>query len=393
MTARANTDSAIQRQERKMSKRQRFKVLDRDGFKCCYCGATPEQSELAVDHIIAIAKGGADHIDNMITACVPCNAGKSDMTMLPANVAAMVELAKTRNASLVAKGKHNSKKAVTIRGVEYDSHMAAAKALGVDPNYIRKAKRKGNLDGVGLRRRGHSKIDQPVTFNGVEYPNFSAASIALKVKISSLMSMHGQGIVDNIGTGGAAQQKAVCIDGVDYPSIRAASVALGVDYRLAWEWSKNGVSSRMTLDHSFLVDGIRYSSIEHFKQVHSCGDQVAKRAKREGVVRKLVKGISVTVRGVTYNSIIECAKAIGVSQSTAMEAYRMGRLDNLGLGKGHNKRTDPMGNQLPSCIFWIRSEEKYRVKIRNGDETIQATCKDLTQAVARLSEMKTGVCS
>ena len=54
----------------------RFKVLKRDGFRCVYCGGTPDRGyELHVDHVIP---GGPATEDNLVTACWECNLGKSD---------------------------------------------------------------------------------------------------------------------------------------------------------------------------------------------------------------------------------------------------------------------------------------------------------------------------
>jgi len=58
------------------SKRMRFEVFKRDGFRCQYCGRTPPDVVLEVDHIIPKATGGQDTIHNYITACVDCNRGK-----------------------------------------------------------------------------------------------------------------------------------------------------------------------------------------------------------------------------------------------------------------------------------------------------------------------------
>jgi hypothetical protein len=60
-----------------LSKRTRFEIFKRDGFRCAYCGATPAQAELAVDHVVAVANGGTNDLANLITACSTCNAGKS----------------------------------------------------------------------------------------------------------------------------------------------------------------------------------------------------------------------------------------------------------------------------------------------------------------------------
>lgn len=64
--------------ERKsISKKTRFQVFKRDEFRCCYCGQCPPNVVLEVDHIIAVANGGTNQIDNLITACFDCNRGKS----------------------------------------------------------------------------------------------------------------------------------------------------------------------------------------------------------------------------------------------------------------------------------------------------------------------------
>lgn len=61
----------------RFSPRTRFKLFRRDGFWCQYCGRTAEQTELEINHIIPISKGGLDDFDNLITSCKDCNIGKS----------------------------------------------------------------------------------------------------------------------------------------------------------------------------------------------------------------------------------------------------------------------------------------------------------------------------
>lgn len=61
-----------------MSKKLRFEVFKRDGFKCQYCGKCAPEVILHVDHISPVSKGGDDELINLITACEPCNLGKSD---------------------------------------------------------------------------------------------------------------------------------------------------------------------------------------------------------------------------------------------------------------------------------------------------------------------------
>jgi hypothetical protein len=59
-----------------LSKKTRFDVFKRDAFICQYCGATPPGALLHADHVVPIAEGGLDDIDNLITACADCNLGK-----------------------------------------------------------------------------------------------------------------------------------------------------------------------------------------------------------------------------------------------------------------------------------------------------------------------------
>jgi hypothetical protein len=64
------------------SLRLRFLVLQRDGFRCRYCGRGPEDGTvLHVDHVVPKAQGGRDDMDNLVTACRECNLGKSDVLL------------------------------------------------------------------------------------------------------------------------------------------------------------------------------------------------------------------------------------------------------------------------------------------------------------------------
>lgn len=68
--------------KRDVNLRLRFKVLQRDNFKCCACGASPSKDpnvNLHVDHIIPWAKGGETELDNLQTLCERCNLGKCDI--------------------------------------------------------------------------------------------------------------------------------------------------------------------------------------------------------------------------------------------------------------------------------------------------------------------------
>ena len=62
--------------------RLRYRVLVRDHFKCCLCGANPAVIAgvtLQVDHVVPWSKGGETVLDNLQTTCNVCNLGKSDL--------------------------------------------------------------------------------------------------------------------------------------------------------------------------------------------------------------------------------------------------------------------------------------------------------------------------
>lgn len=59
-----------------ISKKLRFDVFKRDGFVCQYCGSTPPNVVLHVDHINPVKEGGKNNIDNLVTSCECCNLGK-----------------------------------------------------------------------------------------------------------------------------------------------------------------------------------------------------------------------------------------------------------------------------------------------------------------------------
>lgn len=54
----------------------RFKILERDHFKCAYCGANPQETSLHIDHKLPVSDGGTNELSNLITACAECNLGK-----------------------------------------------------------------------------------------------------------------------------------------------------------------------------------------------------------------------------------------------------------------------------------------------------------------------------
>jgi hypothetical protein len=71
---------------RQMKPRLRFRVFERDGFACQYCGRKAPDVRLEVDHRKPVAAGGTNDLTNLVTACEECNGGKSARVLQPAAV-------------------------------------------------------------------------------------------------------------------------------------------------------------------------------------------------------------------------------------------------------------------------------------------------------------------
>lgn len=59
-----------------ITKKKRFEIFKRDEFACQYCGSTPPDVLLHIDHIIPVAQNGSNEMDNLVTSCSSCNQGK-----------------------------------------------------------------------------------------------------------------------------------------------------------------------------------------------------------------------------------------------------------------------------------------------------------------------------
>jgi hypothetical protein len=51
-------------------------VFARDDYTCRYCGQ--RGGRLECDHVVPLARGGSNDLDNLTTACMPCNRSKRD---------------------------------------------------------------------------------------------------------------------------------------------------------------------------------------------------------------------------------------------------------------------------------------------------------------------------
>lgn len=57
-----------------ISAHKRLRVFARDGYKCRYC---EKNSDLTIDHIVPLSKGGGENESNLQTLCFSCNTAKS----------------------------------------------------------------------------------------------------------------------------------------------------------------------------------------------------------------------------------------------------------------------------------------------------------------------------
>lgn len=57
----------------------RSEVFARDGYTCTYCGSHGVQLEC--DHVVPVSRGGTSEMDNLTTACRPCNRSKRAKTL------------------------------------------------------------------------------------------------------------------------------------------------------------------------------------------------------------------------------------------------------------------------------------------------------------------------
>lgn len=98
------------RKRKPLGNAARFKILQRDGFTCQYCGRTPPSVVLHVDHVVSVAEGGGNEDENLVAACSDCNHGKFTGTLaaetIPRDYAAMATDAKVRTEQLKAYQEH-----------------------------------------------------------------------------------------------------------------------------------------------------------------------------------------------------------------------------------------------------------------------------------------------
>ncbi len=82
----------------------RRNIYDHYSYRCCYCGKKFASSDLNLEHILPVSRGGQANWSNIVTACIPCNTRKGDLLPQEAGMKLLIKPTKPRwrgRASLV----------------------------------------------------------------------------------------------------------------------------------------------------------------------------------------------------------------------------------------------------------------------------------------------------
>lgn len=121
---------------------------------------------------------------------------------------------------------------IKIRGVTYPDVASAAKALGVHPNTVRTAARKGTLHRVGTGRVGVEPM--PVLIAGQRFENAQAAADHFQVQVMTVYSAISDGDPDRIARPpryNPARSRQITIGSLTFPSMAQAARELGFKNR------------------------------------------------------------------------------------------------------------------------------------------------------------------
>jgi 5-methylcytosine-specific restriction endonuclease McrA len=83
-------------------KLNRRNLFARDRNQCQYCGKTFSTSELSIDHVLPRSQGGQDTWENLVCACVRCNARKGGRTPIQAHMKLVREPVRPKRNPLIS---------------------------------------------------------------------------------------------------------------------------------------------------------------------------------------------------------------------------------------------------------------------------------------------------
>jgi hypothetical protein len=65
-------------------KENRYKIFERDSYKCHYCDKQLTRFSATLDHIQPVSEGGDNSFDNLVTACLHCNSRRGSKPIMEA---------------------------------------------------------------------------------------------------------------------------------------------------------------------------------------------------------------------------------------------------------------------------------------------------------------------
>lgn len=83
-------------------KLNRRNLFARDRNRCQYCGRSFPSSELTIDHVLPRSQGGGDSWQNLVCACVRCNAKKGGRTPMQARMSLRKTPARPKRHPLIS---------------------------------------------------------------------------------------------------------------------------------------------------------------------------------------------------------------------------------------------------------------------------------------------------
>ena len=83
---------------RDIKAKAKYKVFERDGFRCVYCGVSIHEYDrgFVLDHVVPKSFGGDDTLYNLASSCHECNSGKSYFRLQPELEAEILSVIKER---------------------------------------------------------------------------------------------------------------------------------------------------------------------------------------------------------------------------------------------------------------------------------------------------------
>lgn len=94
---------------KQITPKKRFQVLERDWFKCRYCGRDATTTVLEIDHIVPVKEWWTNKLDNLLTSCHKCNRWKWSRKLWEKKESYKVKIwEKTKNAKAVFYEKWNN---------------------------------------------------------------------------------------------------------------------------------------------------------------------------------------------------------------------------------------------------------------------------------------------